>query len=255
MQLAERYGRLALLGQGGHGEAYQAYDQALDRPVVLKCVAQSAFSSEVARRYFLREFKLVSKLQHPNIVRVFDVGMAAGVMYYAMEHLAGHDLSVYLLNEKPLRHPGFLYSVVQQVAEALDYAHSHGVLHLDVKPSKIMVLPKGDVKLFDFGLARGPVDDRDAGALLLGTTSAIAPEQLGRGVVDHRADLYALGVVLHRMATGRMPGAAPSLAAVDTGLATQVAPVVQRLLATDPADRYQSGRAVAYDLHRALFPG
>jgi len=254
--IAERYSNLELLGQGGHGIVFRATDDLLDRRVVLKFLASSSMTQETARRYFLREFKVAAALDHPNIVKLYDIGIADGNLYYAMEHVPGQTLGAYLSQSKALHDLDFVRSVMAQLCAALDYAHAQQVLHRDVKPNNVLVTPEGVVKLFDFGLARLQSDaDRDQ-SMMVGTPYYMAPEQQFNGQIDHRIDIYALGVVLFRMVAGRLPftegnvflahavAPVPDPRTFNPDLPAELAAVIARMMAKRADDRFPNGKAV-----------
>ncbi len=262
--LAERYSNLTLLGQGGHGIVFRAQDLLQDRLVVLKFLAGTGMAPDQARRYFLREFKVAADLLHPNIVRLYDIGSADGTLYYTMEHVPGHALVHYLGKDQRLDDWEFVHSVFAQLASALDHAHAHGVLHRDVKPSNVLVADDGTVRLFDFGLARLSRDGERDQSMVVGTPFYMAPEMQQTAPIDHRADQYALGVLLFRMLTGRVPFAdgnvflahatqpVPDPRTLRPELPAGVTDVVLRMLAKDPAARYTTCGEAAVALRPGL---
>ena len=264
-QLAERYGYLEHIGSGGHGVAYRAVDLHLNRTVVLKFLGQSAMSTEMARRYFLREVKLSASLNHPNIVHIYDIGKVDDVLYYAMEYVDGVPLTQYLPPREPIHDWQFLYSVVAQLCDALDHAHGQGILHRDVKPDNVLVAVDGVVKLFDFGLARVADEGFGEQSVLVGTPHYMAPEQLMGGRVDHRADIYALGVMIFQLVTGVLPfqdgnifaahavEPVPDPRLLNPALPAAIVPVIERAMAKQPSQRYGTSRELAHDLYAALF--
>ena len=265
--ISNRYEQLQQIGQGGHGVVFRAVDKMLDRFVVLKFLLQSALSTEMARKYFMREVKLSASLNHPNIVHIYDIGNTDGVLWYAMEFVDGVTLSQYLPAGKPVADMGFLYSAFSQLCEALDSAHGQGILHRDVKPDNALVAHDGCVKLFDFGLAR--IADQGFGeqSLLLGTPFYMAPEQLTGGKVDHRADVYALGILLYRMLAGELPfrdgnifaahvlEPVPDPRQFNPQLNESVVKLLLKMLAKQPEQRPSSCRPIAVDLWTAMFGG
>lgn len=263
--LAERYGELKRLGHGGLGVVYRALDLLLDRQVVLKFMAQTALSSDMARRYFLREVKLAASLSHINIIQIYDIGRADAVLYYAMEFVDGRPLTAWLPPRVAISDHGFLFSVMSQLADALDYAHGRNVLHRDVKPDNVIVGLDGTVKLFDFGLARAIDHGFGEQSVLIGTPHYMAPEQLMGGVVDRHTDIYSLGIVLYRMLTGMLPFSegnvfvaqatqpVPDPRRFQPDLPAKVVPVLEKMLAKKPGERYDSCRDAIVALHAALF--
>ncbi|MSP92886.1 MAG: serine/threonine protein kinase [Myxococcales bacterium] len=263
--LSSRYDRLEHLGQGGNGIVFRAVDVLLDRFVVLKFMAQGALSSDLARRYFLREVKLAAGLSHPNIVHIYDLGNAEGVLYYAMEYVEGRPMTDYLFHNEPMADWSFAYSILAQLAEALDFAHSQGVLHRDVKPDNVLISSDGVVKLFDFGLARAYGDGFADKSMLVGTPHYMAPEQFTSGTVDSRTDLYALGVLAYRVLAGRLPfrdsnvfvghamEAPPDPRSFNLRLPQGVEAALGHMLAKKPADRPDRCREAIAGLYKVLF--
>jgi serine/threonine protein kinase len=142
---------MQMIGQGGNGIVFRARDVLLNRFVVLKFMAQGALSTDVARKYFLREVQIAAGLNHLNIIHIYDMGSAEGVLYYAMEYVDGAPLTELLHIGEPMNDFARACNVRGLVADALDYAHGQGVLHRDVKPDNVLVTADGGVKLFDFG--------------------------------------------------------------------------------------------------------
>ncbi len=263
--LADRYGELERLGQGGNGVVFRATDKLLGRQVVLKFMIQGTMPSETARKYFLREVKLSASLNHPNIVHIYDMGNTDDVLWYAMEFVDGVPLTAHLALGQPIRDIVFLMSVVDQLCAALDHAHAQGLVHRDIKPDNVLVANDGTVKLLDFGLARAMDEGFGEQSVLAGTPYYMAPEQLDGSAVDHRADIYALGVVLFRMFTGHLPFAdgnifvahavepVPDPRKFNRDLPADAVAVVMKAMAKKAADRYSNCRQIALDVHEALF--
>ncbi len=263
--LSSRYGELERLGQGGNGVVFRARDIMLGRQVVLKFMIQGTMPSEMARKYFLREVKLSANLNHPNIVHIYDMGNTDDMLWYAMEYVEGSPLTAYLNHGQPVRDHVFLVSVLEQLANALDYAHKQGLVHRDIKPDNILIATDGTLKLLDFGLARVLDDGFGEQSVLAGTPFYMAPEQLDGSDVNHRADLYAVGVVLFRMLTGYLPytegnvfvahatAPVPSPLVYNPTLPAKAAEIIAKALAKRPAERYANCRQMAMDVHEALF--
>ena len=263
--LSDRYGDLERLGQGGNGVVFRATDKLLGRQVVLKFMIQGSMPSETARKYFLREVKLSASLNHPNIVHIYDMGNTEDVLWYAMEFIDGVPLTAHLALGQPIRDIVFLMSVVDQLCAALDHAHAQGLVHRDIKPDNVLVANDGTVKLLDFGLARAMDEGFGEHSVLAGTPYYMAPEQLDGSHVDHRADIYALGVVLFRMFTGHLPFSdgnvfvahavepVPDPRKYNRDLPADAVVVVLKAMAKKPTDRYANCRQIALDVHAALF--
>ena len=266
-----RYRVLKKLGQGGMGAVYLGYDGALERKVALKMMLPQYAANVAARERFLREARSAAKVQSDHVVTIFDVGEAGGVPFIAMEYLLGHPLDQYLKSkgELPLAQ---VLRVARETAIGLAAAHGLGLVHRDIKPANLWLeAPNGRVKLLDFGLARATDDDvhlTNSGAVL-GTPAYMSPEQ-GRGLkVDHRSDLFSLGVMLYRLCTGKMPFKGSTTMAVLTslGMDTPTPPrqlnpqlpealeaIVTKLLAKNPAERFQTATEVVAalrDIERA----
>lgn len=201
----ERYTLQSELGRGTQGIVYLAKDQTLDRLVVLKILRDEGLKGESARHYFLREAKISASINHPNVVTVYDIGEVDGSPYIAMEYVEGQTLEAYLQkNPGPLPQKT-VESILKGICEALETAQKHGVVHRDIKPENMMLTPSGEIKLMDFGLARDWRENPEQSAILVGTPFYMSPEQIIGDPIDHRTDLYSLGIVLYRMMTGQLP--------------------------------------------------
>jgi tetratricopeptide (TPR) repeat protein len=197
--LNERYRIDADLGGGGMGIVYQGYDTLLDRPVAVKLVGHSHLGTE-GRTRLLHEARAVAQLNHPNIVAVYDAGQAAGRPYVVMELVEGESLDA--VRPQAIEE---ILTIARQVCAALDHAHSQGIVHRDIKPENVLLTPGGKVKLSDFGLARSVASRLSEENVVTGTAFYLAPEQALGQTIDHRVDLYALGVMLYELVTGRLP--------------------------------------------------
>jgi predicted Ser/Thr protein kinase len=241
-----------VLGEGGMGVVYKAVQKQLGRTVALKVLSPALASDPSFVERFTREARALAQLSHPNIVAVHESGVHDGVPYLVMEYVEGTPLRKLLAAGKLT--PERALEVVPQICDALAYAHAHGVVHRDVKPENILVDREGRVKIADFGLAKlATVDETrlTRTRMLMGTPNYMAPEQIENpSTVDHRADIYSLGVVFYEMLTGELPLGrfkAPSeKAAVDARLD----PVVLRSLEKDPGDRYQQAGDVKDEVTR-----
>ena len=259
-------GRYALkyrVGEGGLGTVYAAHDPTLSRLVAIKTVNVDvpADERESFNALFLNEARAAASLSHPNIVTVFDAGLADGGAYIAMELLKGVDLRQ-LRDEGWQPTPAQAAQLARQVAEALAYAHAHGVVHRDIKPANIFMVGRSHPRVLDFGIARVthrhdlPAEHEVSG----GSPYYMAPEQILQQPVDARSDVYSLGVVLYELLTGRRAFAGRTLAEIHRAvleqhvpLASNVAAVVPeglarvtaRAMAVDPERRYPSAAALA----------
>jgi serine/threonine protein kinase len=201
-----RYRVLEILGRGGMGIVFLAEDATLKRRLALKVLLPELASQPHARERFDREARAVAALSNDHVISVYDVGEENGTPFMAMQLLQGESLDARLQREGPLP-AAEAVRIGREVAAGLAAAHDARMIHRDVKPSNIWLeAPTGRVKLLDFGLARGAGDPRlTHSGILVGTPAYMAPEQVGNGAVDHRADLFALGCVLYEMLTGRRP--------------------------------------------------
>ena len=262
--LRDRYAIVRELGRGGMATVYLAHDQKHDRPVALKLL-HAELASSLGPERFLREIKLTARLDHPHILPVLDSGEALGRLWYTMPFVEGETLRARLERESQLPVEDAL-GIAREVADALDYAHRHGVIHRDIKPENVL-LADGHARVADFGVARAV--EAAGGAQLTGTGLAVgtptymSPEQAGSGEVDARSDVYALSCMLHEMLageppwTGRTPQAviakrfvqpAPSLSGLRPTVPAPVDAAVRKALALAPVDRF----ATAGEFSRAL---
>lgn len=267
------YQIVSFLGKGGMGEVYRARDLKLDRTVALKILPEAMSVDEERMRRFVREAKAASALNHPNVAHIYEIGEADGVSFIAMEYVDGQTLAAKIDGE-PLE-TDEIVEIGAQIADALDEAHGKGITHRDIKPANVMLTPRGQVKMLDFGLAKiaRPTEQSVAGDIItmaktapgvvMGAVPYMSPEQaLGREA-DHRSDLFSLGVALYEMATGRMPfpGSNPSeildrilhsqpeaMARFNYNLPAELEGIVRKCLEKERERRYQSAREVLVDL-------
>lgn len=262
------------IGEGGFGLIHEGWDPVLERPVAIKtCPA----ADRNLRKRFFREAQIAARLQHPNIVTIFDFGVEDGIPYLVQELLDGDDLDRMIANGEPAALAGRI-DLLRQIARGLSYAHRNGVLHRDVKPGNIRILPNGRVKILDFGIAR-LVDDAAGtttrAALTLqdstmGTIGYLAPEQLSGTEVDRRADLFAFGVVAYEVLSGHRPFDGetfqqtsyrllferhPPLVDSVPGCPAVLTRLVDRCLAKKARHRPNDFEAVLVDLEASLSPG
>jgi Tol biopolymer transport system component len=266
------YRVVRLAGSGGMGQVYRAYDTRLERDVAIKVIAEGELVTDEQRRRFEREARATSRLSHPNICSVFDVGHEAGIDFLVLELLEGETLAD-RLERGPL--PWSECMVLgEHIASALASAHENGILHRDLKPSNVM-LTRGGPKLFDFGLAKAlqtpatsdeaprPSADLTATGLVVGTVPYMSPEQIQGDASDVRTDIFAFGAVLFEMATGRPAFSGPTPAALAAAVLTSEPPPLSRArpdappsldplirvcLAKDPRERWHSARDVEIQL-------
>src|SRR5919199_174806 len=202
-----RYTRSRPLGSGGMAEVYLAHDEVLDRDVALKVLKEQYAGNEEFVRLFRREARSAPRLNHPNIVSVYDQGRSEdGTYYIAMEYVPGGTLKDHVL-DKGVLDPRAAIEFASQIAQALGHAHEHGVIHRDIKSRNILLTQTGYAKVADFGIARAATATTTGSRShpILGTPGYISPEQAAGKPVDPRSDLYSLGVVLYEMLTGTLP--------------------------------------------------
>ncbi len=250
-ELGKRFGELEvieLLGQGGMGAVYKARQRDLDRVVALKILPPSAGVDPAFAERFSREARALAKLSHPNIVTVHDSGCREGLYYLLMEYVDGTNLRQ-LMQAGQLQ-PKEALKIVPQVCEALQFAHDEGIVHRDIKPENILLDRKGRVKIADFGLAKllartGPAEHLTRPEQVMGTPHYMAPEQIEHPLdVDHRADIYSLGVVFYEMLTGQLPLGRFAKPSEKVQVDVRLDEVVLRALEREPERRYQQASEV-----------
>ncbi|HEX6101032.1 MAG TPA: protein kinase [Thermoanaerobaculia bacterium] len=256
-----RYRVLSLIGAGGMGEVYLADDEKLGRRVAIKILPEAVSRDEEAKLRMLREARAVAALDHPNVCTIFEVGEQEGRPWIAMQFIEGETLFDRMKQSR--LSPAECLDVGMQVAAALDEAHSHGVIHRDIKPMNIMLTLRGNVKVLDFGLAKfdGRLDPstdmlKSRTGIVTGTAPYMSPEQLRGAPVDARSDIFSLGVVLYEMATGNRPFERASTVATITAILFEepepiaepafvsLGPVVRRAMAKEPSKRFATSRMV-----------
>lgn len=252
------YELLECIGSGGMGDVYRARDTRLERTVAIKILRDSFLSHSDIPLLFEQEARSAATLNDPHVCAIYDVGSQDGVGYLVMEYLEGETLAERLKHKRVSRDDAIVWGI--QIAGALDQAHRNGLVHRDIKPANI-ILTKAGVKLVDFGLAkRAPLPDSPdttSGGALIGTVAYMCPEQLEGWSVDSRADIFALGVVLYEMLSGTNPFAGTNSASIISSVLTSEPPaldstqlnhIVQRCLAKDPAERWQTARDLMLEL-------
>lgn len=265
-----RYEILTVLGRGSMGIVYKAYDPGINRLVAIKTISFAATDSseeQERRARFLREAEAAGRLSHPRIVPIFDIGETPETLapYIVMEYVAGRSLEEMFSTEGAKVPLTTTLQLIQDVAEALDYAHLQGVVHRDVKPSNIIVGEDGHAKIADFGIAQLYLTDSGQPGRTWGTPAYMSPEQLRGEPVDGRSDLFSLGVILYRMLTGHRPFQGNSALTVslkvanhnplpatvfNTELSPELDAVIAHAIAKIPAERYQTGMEMIQDLQR-----
>jgi eukaryotic-like serine/threonine-protein kinase len=265
-----RYEILEKIGEGAMGIVYKAKDSALGRIVALKMLSAELGSEDELHKRFEREAEAIGRLNHPNIVQVYDLGQAEGHLYMAMELLEGDDLRTLIeagaevaLADKA--------RILGEICEGLGYAHSRGVVHRDIKPANILVTSSGRVKILDFGLAR--VATRQTitrRGVILGTPDYMSPEQAMGKTVDPRSDIFSAGGVFYEFLTGQKPFKGKTLHSVlyqiiseepqpvltlNPDVPARLAAVVHRMLQKEPESRYATMEQVGHEIeeiHTAL---
>lgn len=242
-----------LIGYGGMGAVYQARQPHLDRIVALKILSPRLSRNPTFAQRFMREARTLAKLAHPNIVMVFEFGQAGPLHYLILEYVDGVNLRDAML-EGHLTTKEAL-AIVPQLCDALQYAHDEGIVHRDIKPENILLDKKGRVKIADFGLAKliqpNAEELRLTGSKqILGTLNYMAPEQIeGRSNIDHRADIYSMGVVLYELLTGELPLGRFAAPSEKNNLDVRLDDVVLRTLEKEPQRRYQNASDVKTAMH------
>ncbi len=257
--LPERIGHYRIvseLGRGGMGVVYKAHEESLNRHVALKVLGEHLVADDDAVERFVREARSAARLNHPNIVQVYAISEDAGRHFFVMELVAGRSLQQILRAEGRLD-PDRAARLVLQAASGLEAAHEHGIVHRDIKPANLMVDARGLVKIADFGLALaagGAMSRLTATGMFMGTPGYLSPEQCLDDQIDHRTDVYSLGVTFFEALTGRMPFTAdspialinkiirvdpPDLAELAPEVGEPIRATVARMMAKDRAERFQ----------------
>jgi serine/threonine protein kinase len=254
------------LGKGAMGVVYLAYDPVLEREVALKVMASTIVSDKELKERFEREAKAVARLQHPNIVTVYDLGYdQEGSPFIAMELLKGSDLESIMRSKQP----AFIekLEVIMQVCRGLAHAHSNGIVHRDIKPANIFVTEGRDVKIMDFGVARWMQSSQTQTGAILGTADYMSPEQIRGHKVDGRSDIFSVGVILYRLLTKKKPfkgeniqsvffkilnSDAPELSLPDGSKIPELQAIVDRAMAKDTEERYTTAEEMADEINQFI---
>jgi serine/threonine-protein kinase len=261
------YELIRKLGEGGMGAVYQARDTRDGTAVALKVLPRSRARDKVFLQRFEAEARAAFELDHPNIVHGLDIGNADGYHFLVMEFVQGHDVYA-LLEQRGRLSEKEVLSILEQIASALDHIHGEKLVHRDIKPENIIVSPVGEAKLADMGLA---IDNQSQGrrritrsGIAMGTPFYLSPEQIeGKSQIDIRADIYALGATVYEMITGRPPfdGETPAVVMmkhlnetvpsphdIDHAISIGFCHVLEKMMAKDPADRYQTPAELLEDI-------
>jgi serine/threonine-protein kinase len=268
-----RYVILDYMGKGAMGRVYRAWHRLLGRTVALKLLDPHYLTGSTALARFRREMQLVGRLDHPNIVRALDADRVGPMHYIAMELLRGQTLADRLRGRGALP-PGEVAQHAIQTAAGLGHAHSQGVVHRDIKPSNLLLTHENQIKILDFGLARLVEKDNRGGALTsdgiaVGTPDYISPEQARMVAIDGRSDLYSLGCTMYHLLSGSLPfpgessmdcligritGTAVPLTKAKPGVPGALVAVIEKLMQSNPDDRFQTAEEAAEALRRILKP-
>jgi serine/threonine protein kinase len=262
---AGRYEIIEMLGQGGMGKVFKAFDRKISEVVALKLIRPEIGVNEKAIERFKNELKIARKITHRNICRMHDLGEEGFIHYITMEHVAGEDLKRFIRRAGTLS-SGKAIDIAKQVCEGLAEAHRQGVIHRDLKPQNIMIDQDGNAKIMDFGIARFVDTDRMTGSgVMIGTPEYMSPEQAELKDVDKRADIYSLGIVLYEMVSGRVPfdGETPLSIAMkhktekprnvrewNTQVSAELAAVISKCMEKAPEDRFQNAEDLMEDLDK-----
>jgi len=260
-----RYAVVGRIGRGGMGMVYRGFDETLEREIAIKTLTIEGSGDAESRARFGIEARAAAKLQHPNIITVYELGEDRGVSFIAMELLPGIDLESLLRSEEALLLQEKL-EIVIQVCRGLAFAHEKGVVHRDIKPANIRLLDDGTIKIMDFGIAKLDTTGVTRDGMMIGTLSYMSPEQIQGKKLDGRSDVFSVGVLLYQLLAGERPFPGPGSEVLyqichqptpelqaDLGSAgPRLAALVSRALAKDPADRIQSASRFADELAQVL---
>src|SRR5690349_3750520 len=269
-----RYNLERVLGKGAMGVVYEGVDPRLGRRVAIKTILKSHLDEDTAKDYsmrFVREARSVARLNHPNIVQVYDFGEEGDIAYLVMEFIKGKELKTFFdANERfELKEA---VRIMCELCDALDFAHNAGIIHRDIKPANVMLDAEARTKLTDFGIARVQDSERTSvertqAGTLVGTPAYMSPEQILAGQIDKRTDVFSAGIILYQFLTGEKPFSGSGAWTIAKKIIQEEAPppstlndavtplfdaVVNRALAKDPDQRFQSARELSVALRHAL---
>ena len=261
-----RYIIVEELGQGAMGVVYKAVDPLIDRTVAIKTINLDLSRDELENfeKRFQREVQSAGKLNHPNIVTIYDVGRTEGVAYMAMEFLEGKELREVLDSGVVLPVEKVVH-IAAQICDGLAFAHEHGIIHRDIKPANIMVMKNGMVKITDFGIAQVSSASRTMAGMVMGSPKYMSPEQVVGQAVDGRSDIFSLGVMLYEMLTGKTPFVGDNISAImyqilneepippktfNQNIPDSLNHIILKALAKHPDARYQTTKEFGRDLRK-----
>ena len=264
-----RYKVIANIGSGGMANVFLAHDLILDRDVAIKILRFDFQNDQTAIRRFQREALAATELVHPNIVGVYDVDEESGMQYLVMEYVKGMDLKRYIQTRSPIPY-GKIVDIMEQILSAVSLAHAHGIIHRDLKPQNILMDQAGVVKIADFGIAIALSETSLTQTnSMLGSVHYLSPEQARGSMATKQSDIYALGIILYEMITGKIPfdgesavtialkhfqDEMPSVKDFDPEVPQALENVVMHATAKEPADRYKTAEEMVNDLSTALTP-
>jgi serine/threonine protein kinase len=264
-RLDGRYEIREIIGVGGMAYVYKAYDTIDDRTVAIKILKDEFLANEEFTRRFKNESKAIAILSHPNIVKVYDVSFGNRIQYIVMEYIDGITLKEYIEQQKDIRWKEAVHFTVQ-ILRALQHAHDKGIVHRDIKPQNIMLLPDGTIKVTDFGIARFARSDirlTSAAEKAIGSVHYISPEQARGEITDEKADIYSVGVMLYEMLTGKLPFEADNAVSIaimqmqtepkkireiNPDIPDGLEEITIKAMQKDPSKRYQSAAEMLYDI-------
>ena len=251
-----KYNIIEMLGKGAMGVVYKALDPDINREVAVKTIRFdiSDGDDEEMMGRFIREAQAAGKLDHPNIATIYDVGREKDLTYIVMQYIKGQSLQQLIAKKKKFS-PKEINDILIPLCEALEYAHQHGIIHRDIKPANILIDLKGKPNVVDFGVARVETSTLTQSGMTVGTPSYMSPEQIMGKRVDNRADIFSLGVILYELASGQRPFSGgnvstlmykivneepPHITEVEKSLPANYENIVEKALAKDPKERFQS---------------
>lgn len=255
-----KYDVISVVGRGAMGVVYRGHDPYVDRPVAIKLASQVAMDDDgMARRLFINEARSAGRLDHANVLKVYEAGEEDGRPYMVMEYIEGGDTLRNHCSREKLLPVDQVLTIIRQTADAVDYAHTLGVLHRDIKPANIMLTRAGTAKLGDFGIARRMGADQTQIVGWFGSPLYMSPEQARDSEITPQSDLFSLGSVLYEMLAGVPPFAAKGLTGLIqkvcyedpppiAGVAEGIWRIIKKLLEKDLRNRYQTGAEVVHDI-------
>lgn len=259
----DNYRVIALIAAGSMGGVLQGWDVALEREVALKIISFELSSKDQFRDMFVKEARVVSKLNHINIAQIYNIGLSNDILYYAMEFINGQTLKDLLSQQGKLSLLKGM-SILSTVCKGLETVYQHGIVHRDIKPANIMINQAGDVKIVDFGVAHNKESKVSGKNKLMGTPLYMSPEQIVGLTLDHRSDMYSLGATFYHAFGGTPPFVGKSVSDIlDHHLNTELTPllekneklpeglnkIIEKMMAKDPNHRYQSFKQITDELH------